>query len=180
VSTLLYHALTTGAGAQTLGEEYCDLLQISGKPFFWWRFHRSFTSQRVMSDTDNLALSARPVSTHCAILLYSVTSRQSLIPGSISGSSMNVAGTVPVEPSSARRAVLVLGQTVIPYCIEWLSRTLPATRVNSDNDDAQSFRSQPQSSSTPAVDAPLPHERLLSQVRVFRMFACICMPRCPR
>lgn len=103
VSTLLYHALTTGAGAQTLGEEYCDLLQISG--------------------------------------------------------------TVPVEPSSARRAVLVLGQTVIPYCIEWLSRTLPATRVNSDNDDAQSFRSQPQSSSTPAVDAPLPHERLLSQAK---------------
>lgn len=30
VSTLLYHALTTGAGSRTLGEEYCDLLQVTG------------------------------------------------------------------------------------------------------------------------------------------------------
>jgi Pex2 / Pex12 amino terminal region len=27
---VLYYALTTGAGSQTLGEEYCDLLQITG------------------------------------------------------------------------------------------------------------------------------------------------------
>ncbi|KAL4428030.1 hypothetical protein ABPG75_002119 [Micractinium tetrahymenae] len=27
---LLYYALTTGAGLQTLGEEYCDMLQVSG------------------------------------------------------------------------------------------------------------------------------------------------------
>ncbi|KAK9786583.1 hypothetical protein WJX73_010336 [Symbiochloris irregularis] len=29
-SELLYHGLTTGAGLQTLGEEYCDILQVSG------------------------------------------------------------------------------------------------------------------------------------------------------
>ena len=28
---LLYHGLTTGAGLQTLGEEYCDILQVSGQ-----------------------------------------------------------------------------------------------------------------------------------------------------
>ena len=28
---LLYHGLTTGAGVQTLGEEYCDILQVTGK-----------------------------------------------------------------------------------------------------------------------------------------------------
>ena len=27
---LLYHGLTTGAGVQTLGEEYCDILQVTG------------------------------------------------------------------------------------------------------------------------------------------------------
>lgn len=27
-SDLIYHALTTGAGLQTLGEEFCDLLQV--------------------------------------------------------------------------------------------------------------------------------------------------------
>ncbi len=32
VSALLYHALTTGAGSRTLGEEYCDLLQVTGAP----------------------------------------------------------------------------------------------------------------------------------------------------
>ena len=30
-SELLYHGLTTGAGLQTLGEEYCDILQVSGR-----------------------------------------------------------------------------------------------------------------------------------------------------
>ena len=27
---LLYNGLTTGAGNQTLGEEYCDILQVTG------------------------------------------------------------------------------------------------------------------------------------------------------
>jgi len=30
VAEILYHGLTTGCGAQTLGEEYCDILQVSG------------------------------------------------------------------------------------------------------------------------------------------------------
>lgn len=30
---VLYYALTNGAGSQTLGEEYCDLLQITGVGF---------------------------------------------------------------------------------------------------------------------------------------------------
>ena len=29
---LLYYGLTTGAGVQTLGEEYCDILQVTGMP----------------------------------------------------------------------------------------------------------------------------------------------------
>jgi hypothetical protein len=32
VAEMLYHGLTTGAGVQTLGEEYCDILQVAGKP----------------------------------------------------------------------------------------------------------------------------------------------------
>ena len=31
VAQILYFGLTTGAGVQTLGEEYCDILQVSGK-----------------------------------------------------------------------------------------------------------------------------------------------------
>ena len=30
LAKLLYYTLTTGSGAQTLGEEYCDILQVSG------------------------------------------------------------------------------------------------------------------------------------------------------
>lgn len=30
LAELLYYSLTTGSGAQTLGEEYCDILQVSG------------------------------------------------------------------------------------------------------------------------------------------------------
>ncbi|KAL0024438.1 hypothetical protein WJX77_003645 [Trebouxia sp. C0004] len=30
MSQILYHSLTTGAGMQTLGEEYCDILQVTG------------------------------------------------------------------------------------------------------------------------------------------------------
>ena len=30
MSSLLYYVLTTGAGSRTLGEEYCDLLQVTG------------------------------------------------------------------------------------------------------------------------------------------------------
>ncbi len=28
---MLYYSLTTGAGMQTLGEEYCDILQVTGQ-----------------------------------------------------------------------------------------------------------------------------------------------------
>ena len=30
LAQLLYYGLTTGAGVQTLGEEYCDILQVTG------------------------------------------------------------------------------------------------------------------------------------------------------
>lgn len=30
VALLLYHSLTTGQGRATLGEEYCNLMQVSG------------------------------------------------------------------------------------------------------------------------------------------------------
>jgi peroxin-10 len=32
VSVAIYYLLTTGAGLQTLGEEYCDVLQVAGRP----------------------------------------------------------------------------------------------------------------------------------------------------
>ncbi|KAF6258643.1 hypothetical protein COO60DRAFT_1517426, partial [Scenedesmus sp. NREL 46B-D3] len=31
LATFVYYALTTGAGLQTLGEEYCDIMQITGQ-----------------------------------------------------------------------------------------------------------------------------------------------------
>lgn len=31
LAALLYHGLTTGAGLQTLGEEYCNLVQVAGE-----------------------------------------------------------------------------------------------------------------------------------------------------
>ena len=32
VAELLFHGVSTGAGVQTLGEEYCDILQVAGEP----------------------------------------------------------------------------------------------------------------------------------------------------
>ena len=34
LAVLWYHALTTGAGAQTLGEEYCDIYQVNARGEF--------------------------------------------------------------------------------------------------------------------------------------------------
>jgi peroxin-10 len=31
LAVLWYHALTTGAGVQTLGEEYCDIHQVNAR-----------------------------------------------------------------------------------------------------------------------------------------------------
>jgi peroxin-10 len=31
MAELLYYTLTTGTGLQTLGEEYCDVLQVTGR-----------------------------------------------------------------------------------------------------------------------------------------------------
>lgn len=32
VGQLLYHTMTTGLGLETLGEEYCNMLQVTGAP----------------------------------------------------------------------------------------------------------------------------------------------------
>ena len=32
MAELLFHGVSTGAGVQTLGEEYCDILQVAGEP----------------------------------------------------------------------------------------------------------------------------------------------------
>ena len=39
VGQMLYFVLTTGSGQQTLGEEYCDIIQVpsyTNSPFFFW------------------------------------------------------------------------------------------------------------------------------------------------
>mmetsp|Transcript_324 Transcript_324/g.934 ORF Transcript_324/g.934 Transcript_324/m.934 type:complete len:357 (-) Transcript_324:349-1419(-) len=101
VSTLLYHALTTGAGSRTLGEEYCDLLQVTG--------------------------------------------------------------SLPVEPGAARRATLVLLQTVLPYCLQRLS--LPHGGPGDGAEEIWPPRDVWREGSA-AAPPPLPHERLWNKVRL--------------
>ena len=47
VAELLYSGLTTGAGLQTLGEEYCDILQAAGVTATLLRIYCAELSGRV-------------------------------------------------------------------------------------------------------------------------------------
>lgn len=78
------------------------------------------------------------------------------------------AGDVPVEPSAARRALLVLGQTLIPYCVQCLSRTYPGNPLAGGGSNSQDSSDEPVDVDRHRTDVLLPHGRLLLYVRTIR------------
>ena len=129
VATFIYYALTTGSGQQTLGEEYCDLLQRQPQhdP---WRPKPPLPS----SLTAHLAGAAgTALQNHSNIISSSASSRSQL------GSSSNISGP-PLSSSSKSRHVVMspsssllprkaaLGLTVLqslgPYLLERLISSL--------------------------------------------------------
>ena len=147
---VLYYALTTGAGLQTLGEEYCDLLQITGPAagHVW----PGVRAQHVM---------AMP-SSHMRLRHFASL----------------YTGGMPMEPSAARRAVLVALQSLAPYC---MARWAPAVP---DREDSGSWRNDSPTEMTNAATGPegagqlppLPHQRLWQQVSTSCMGRAAGMP----
>jgi Pex2 / Pex12 amino terminal region len=134
---VLYYALTTGAGLQTLGEEYCDLLQITGLAADAFGPKYACTGSHAVENHK----------TH-VVAVFSDT------------------GGMPMEPSAARRAVLVALQSVAPYC---LARWAP---VPADREDGSTSWQNDSPAVSPTATAlqqagglqPLPHQRLWQQV----------------
>lgn len=144
---MLYYTLTTGAGLQTLGEEYCDLLQITGPAAgdVW----PGVCAQHVT------AMPAFHMRLRHFTSLYT--------------------GGMPMEPSAARRAVLVALQSLAPYCMARWAPAMP------DREDNGSWRDDSPTEMTSAATGPdvsrglppLPHQRLWQQVSM-----SVCGLRC--
>ena len=98
MAELLYHGLTTGAGVQTLGEEYCDILQVTGA------LHTRVTPG-LAGGGCRLALS---VVHSIAIAWLDLGSRPYTLP-------CVLAGPVGTAPGRAQRTLLVLLQTLLKY-----------------------------------------------------------------
>ena len=94
VSGILYYVLTTGCGSQTLGEEYCDILQTTG------------TSRVLLATQSELSL------------LFSHIARSTLF----QVSPAERAGLPERRPSTPRRLTLVTLDTLGPYLAEKLQQ----------------------------------------------------------
>lgn len=103
---LLYYGLTTGAGVQTLGEEYCDILQVTGMP------HLKSCVQEL------------PIRTICCRFYYgqpsfSVLSQAWLL--------LMPSGLVGLPPGTVQRGLLVLLQALVPYLADRVGGTAQAS-----------------------------------------------------
>lgn len=97
VAELLYSGLTTGAGIQTLGEEYCDILQVAG------------------------ASALLPNSVSSAIPPVHAEEHQSRLSWETYDGATLGAGTVGVAPSFVQRSLLILLERMGPYFAERIS-----------------------------------------------------------
>jgi hypothetical protein len=143
---VLYYALTTGAALQTLGEEYCDLLQITG------------------------------LLAGCLGLVFGhIRENTVMADAACSVNALLNTGGMPMEPSAARRAVLVALQSLAPYC---MARWAPAPPDREDSSSSWRDDNPAMSpTSTTAQDAvlpPLPHQHLWQQVSTL-VFAALCI-----
>ena len=133
---VLYYALTTGAGLQTLGEEYCDLLQITGlavRELLAWSLSTACGGKGIVSYDTHFYLPPT--------------------------------GGMPMEPTAARRAVLVALQSLAPYCMaRWAPAIVDREDSGSWRDDSPAVLTSPMQPDSGGQLPPLPHQRLWQQV----------------
>ncbi len=113
---ILYYSLTTGAGMQTLGEEYCDILQVTGQ---------SPATTLFVSDSLTALLTVLQVSADQQDVMFLCVHDciYAKFDGKLSRcprtSFLNCAptflGSVGLPPGTVRRGFLVLLQTMMPY-----------------------------------------------------------------
>ena len=146
---LLYHLLTTGSGSQTLGEEYCDLLQVTGAAACV-QFQMLVDRQSYCTVTAAAYASSGRHTVHSAICVCRAT------------------GSMPLEPSAARRTLLVVLQSLVPY---FAQRMAPAAAGSQSWQDSGAWMRRDEEQLSPSKHVKgclplLPHQRLWQQVSV--------------
>ena len=158
MAELLFHGVSTGAGVQTLGEEYCDILQVAGEPA---ATAGNPLIRLVCSTADQPGCCLRvqqgqrhghqPLSMvpacpdqsllNRAALLARVLKRRVGMKGSwveaglwlghlaLTGACPAAAGRMGTAPSAGRRGLLVLLECVAPYLAERVSQSADAELV---------------------------------------------------
>lgn len=125
---LLYYGLTTGAGVQTLGEEYCDILQVTGMQQLkasWNVIHGTWfmTTHKVSHIMLLVKCSTQSTCTHKkhnvqAILAPLCSAHKQPV--------VAVSGPTGVPPGTVQRGLLVLLQALLPHLAEQLGGTTEA------------------------------------------------------
>jgi len=174
---ILYYSLTTGAGMQTLGEEYCDILQVTGQ---------SLVTTLFVSHSLSALLTVLQVSTDqqdvmllCAhdCIYANTNGKLSRCPKiSFFSCALTFLGSVGLPPGTVRRGFLVLLQTMMPYLADQIgtSAERPPTHT-------ASWASQSQL--TDQTSAAQPHfastgKPAFSLLPVTRVFTCLTLHSC--
>jgi len=174
---ILYYSLTTGAGMQTLGEEYCDILQVTGQ---------SLVTTLFVSHSLTALLTVLQVSTDqqdvmllCAhdCIYANTNGKLSRCPKiSFFSCALTFLGSVGLPPGTVRRGFLVLLQTMMPYLADQIgtSAERPPTHT-------ASWASQSQL--TDQTSAAQPHfastgKPAFSLLPVTRVFTCLTLHSC--
>lgn len=124
---LLYHGLTTGSGVQTLGEEYCDILQVTGKPQLQRCMEGLVNTQNVlqmafMVRRKMLCKAQQPLQHYC----YHTYTKTLQAPLSRHELWLMPLGLVGLPPGTVQRGLLVLLQTLVPYLADRVGGTAEA------------------------------------------------------
>lgn len=165
---ILYYSLTTGAGMQTLGEEYCDILQVTGQSLVMTLFvSDSLTAQLTVLQVSTDQKEVMFLRVHDCIYAKS-DGKLSRCPRT---SSLNCAptfsGSVGLPPDTVRRGFLVLLQTMMPYLADQIgtSAERPPTHFASWASQSQltdqASAAQPHSASTGEPAFSSPHVKLV-------------------
>lgn len=181
MAEMLYYGLTTGAGVQTLGEEYCDILQVSGE----------LPCRRFTSDWNRELDAALPgIVASCSCQEWEPVTRVScvvafvsdnyLVVSSRKGSAIlywlhlaswfppvfvckeyfcnllfHAAGPIGVAPAATQRTLLVLLQTLVPYLAQRVAAAAAAAAPVQPSQERGSY-SEYASSSAALGEPPSP------------------------
>jgi len=183
VGQILYCSLTTGAGMQTLGEEYCDILQVTGQ---------SLVPMLFVSDSLTATLTVLQDSTdqQGVVLLYVHDCIYAENDGKLSrcprttffefcsflGFLCTFLGSVGLPPGTVRRGFLVLLQTMMPYLADQIGNSAERPPTYSASWASQSQLTDQASAAQPRFAST--GEPAFSSLRVTLVFICPTFHSC--